>query len=90
MKKKWVLLSVLFAVCFSVFGFSVRAEEASYSYPPKSEWTDAKYFEFDATTDRKTSLSLRRLAGLRYSTSGEMRFMNRISIRIKIFMKFGA
>ena len=50
MKKKWVLLSVMFAFFFAISGLSARAEEASYSYPPKSEWTDAKYFEFDAST----------------------------------------
>lgn len=51
MKKKWGILSILFALCFMMFGFATKAEEAESfdSYPPKSEWTDAKYFTFDAS-----------------------------------------
>ena len=56
MKKKRVLWSVLFALCFALFGLSARAEEGSY--PQKSEWTDAKYFTFDASTGTILKYSL--------------------------------
>ncbi len=58
MKKKWILMSVLFALCFGVFGiFPSSAEEETYSYPPRSEWTDAQWFTFDSSTGTITKYS---------------------------------